>query len=551
MELAGPFSPHAQAPSPAVLPSAAVLPKPSSSEDTSPATAPAPALALAEERAGRAATAIQARYRGTAARNHVRSFFGFVPRMAGKALDATQAAVDKVVSAVVEVKEEAVEVVIEATNEAKQRAVGLGIKAGINGALSSDPWIPKELKTMIGNGVVLLVDDILERAKDSDIELRGKGSSELRAQIRADDEPTSWPLPPVLSKEGAYAWLRSRVLYALNPADRNLSYVLFRREDWWMLCVQCAFVAPFGLSTFAWLLLLAFLLPVPDEYQLFSYIASFKVYAFLLGGVLPVFADYLSFYLMLTMPNGALFAHDACARVAISTYQHAVSLLFLCNWFGCWVVFARYKYVRRRHHVDGAPRLVQTGDRDTGDWEPTLAMKYDVAVTCIVLAAMGIDYALRVARSGNDSADGAVLDGCAVLSRRLWWQFLVKVLSFTAAPFVLFKLPGLGPLVHGLRPTGFDQSGSLRLDMTIDHARRKFDAECAIYAKASHEPASTSTSLLGGVRLPPMAIPSLLSQRWGGGGTGNTTTERSEQEGASGSRSAWNQAQGSGRKHMV
>ena len=123
--------------------------------------------------------------------------------------------------------------------------------------------------------------------------------------------------------------------------------------------------------------------------------------------------------------------------------------------------------------------------------EPTLAIKYDLAVTLVLLVGFGLDYALRI--DVADRADG-VPDACDLLTRRLWMQFLIQELSYAACPFVLFQLPVLGTLLHGLRPTGYDRSGCVRLKMTIDDARKKFEAELAARSKGEKAPGEGSSS---------------------------------------------------------
>jgi len=204
-------------------------------------------------------------------------------------------------------------------------------------------------------------------------------------------------------------------------------------------------------------------------------VASFKVYAFVICGILPIFKDYIIFYLAETSPSSSVPASGACVFSnghVVGWYEHAINVLFLVNWAACWGVLWRYKHVRKMHHADGVPRVVETGDKDSGDWEVSMAIKYDAFATAFAILGMGIDYLLRFAPA-VDEDDHA----CAYVRTRLWLAMLVRTLSQLAAPFVLFKLPGLGPLVHGLRPTAYDASGNLRLAMSLADARRKYEKE--------------------------------------------------------------------------
>ena len=263
------------------------------------------------------------------------------------------------------------------------------------------------------------------------------------------------------------------MLYALYPADKTISYVVFQQP--WMLAVTCLLMAPFGVATASWLFLFSCIIGVDDEYQLFNYITSFKTYAFLVGGMLPMFVDYFVFYFRATSGGNS---GDP------SMYMQVTDWLFLLNWMLCYVAFYRYKRVRKLHYEDGVPRIILTGDADSGDWEPTIAMKYDAVATIAVVVIMLVDFVVRVRPGSDDSA---------TTRNRLWWNFFTVVLSLSAAPFVLFKLPGLGPLVHGLRATGYDQSGNLRLEMSLPHCRAKYESETGVKSRSASSLLSPNT----------------------------------------------------------
>ena len=50
-------------------------------------------------------------------------------------------------------------------------------------------------------------------------------------------------------------------------------------------------------------------------------------------------------------------------------------------------------------------------------------------------------------------------------------------LSLLAAPFVLWKIPVVGELIHQMRPTGFDEAGGLRLTMSLADMKEKYVRE--------------------------------------------------------------------------
>ena len=65
-----------------------------------------------------------------------------------------------------------------------------------------------------------------------------------------------------------------KLLYALAPADRNASYKFIPGKTW-MLLPEVLLWVPY-VSSVAWVIYFLCIMPVDDEYQLFSYLARFK-----------------------------------------------------------------------------------------------------------------------------------------------------------------------------------------------------------------------------------------------------------------------------------
>ena len=59
----------------------------------------------------------------------------------------------------------------------------------------------------------------------------------------------------------------------------------------------------------------------------------------------------------------------------------------------------------------------------------------------------------------------------------LFEAFICTTLSVLAAPFVLWKIPVVGELIHQMRPTGFDEAGGLRLTMSLADMKTKHERE--------------------------------------------------------------------------
>ena len=74
----------------------------------------------------------------------------------------------------------------------------------------------------------------------------------------------------------------------------------------------------------------------------------------------------------------------------------------------------------------------------------------------------------------------------------LFEKFIVTTLSVFSAPFVLWKLPGVGVLVHQMRPTGFDEAGGLRLLMSLSEMKKKHrratDGGGSIFGERTRKP---------------------------------------------------------------
>jgi len=47
------------------------------------------------------------------------------------------------------------------------------------------------------------------------------------------------------------------------------------------------------------------------------------------------------------------------------------------------------------------------------------------------------------------------------------------LLGLFSIPWLVFAIPGVGALLHQMRPTGFDEAGGLKLEMTLQQVRRE------------------------------------------------------------------------------
>ena len=68
----------------------------------------------------------------------------------------------------------------------------------------------------------------------------------------------------------------------------------------------------------------------------------------------------------------------------------------------------------------------------------------------------------------------------------LFESFICTTVSLLAAPFLLWKIPVVGELIHQMRPTGFDRGGGLRLTMSLADMKKKYERTQAASYRSSY-----------------------------------------------------------------
>lgn len=115
-----------------------------------------------------------------------------------------------------------------------------------------------------------------------------------------------------------------------------------------------------------------------------------------------------------------------------------------------------------------AEAAIHTGDSDTGDLEQTALMAWDAIVIAVHAIFGFLDLYLRI---GGSVAQAVFSPNYKTM---LFERFLVTSISIFSAPFILWKLPIAGELFHQMRPTGFDQAGKLRLQMSLGEMKKLY-----------------------------------------------------------------------------
>ena len=450
---------------------------------------------LDEETSKKAATVIQARTRGKASRRssllkmigiNVSSskavvkiqavLRGHLTRMHLATANTAQAMHDASKAGTRMVREKGDEALVNMRFGATNQAVAAGLSAGIKAGLAADPWLHPRVGVVLQEVALALVKAASERAMHAQLEATGQGSSKLRKLLTKQLEPREWPCFPSLV-HAPFSWMRAHYLYGIGAADKSISYRVFNKP--WMLLVWLSrFLPPvfplFPITLLSWTMHVLCLARVEDEFQLFSFIATFKTYSFVMCGLLPIFGDFFLFYLDLS--NEA----EEEESDFMEWYNLIVDRWYIAMWVVCWIVFGRYLQVRKKHFrqggsnhrliatdADSAGLNVHTGDQDTGDHEQTWLMVWDAAVIGAHVVFGLLDLYLRIG--------GTVVEAVFYPSWRtmLFESFLITSLSLGSAPFVLWKLPIVGELFHQMRPTGFDKAGQLRLQMSLADMKTK------------------------------------------------------------------------------
>jgi len=442
---------------------------------------------LAADRAkeeNRAAQQIQTQY----VENKKEKKRNFIRR---KTAGAATAVKDKVVHASADVAHR----IDEATHHATFGHVQQFISSTLRQQCADDPWLMKGAQDAVLETVDSIIAEVKRRTLNDLEETSGKAGIRLKKQMAALVMPETWPLPP--SRINVLAWLRARFLYGLFPADKNATYR--KGIEPWMSMIDLLFYLPYGIGTSTWLLYISIVLfTVDDLYQLFMCICSFRCFAFIFWGCIPILTDWFQFYVSFSggdtlthvlqkdhgvvsnlRPN-SLLVEGGPSTGAIDQFQDRV---FILNWVLCWAVFAKYKWKRASYLSREADPPVFTGDRDRGDKEPTALMAYDVLVTCAIALLSSLDLTYRILRlSGVQVYFVTLFDSIMMnpqvgthlpLAVDIYFAALTVWMGLSAGPFLVMLTPGLGELVHQMRATGFDAAGNPQLQMTLQQMKRK------------------------------------------------------------------------------
>ena len=237
------------------------------------------------------------------------------------------------------------------------------VNGAIKRAVAVDPWMPPEVSNALLSSWAVVWNETVDAMRDEYIAKHATDG--YREAKRALMDLSAWPPYPAAcaedddececgscgavhascargAQERFVAALRARYLYALLPADKSIWWQLARPLP---IAIFVSLVAPFGISTFAWLV---FFLAIDrtDEYQLINFAILFKTVSFVKWGLLPLLTNYFFLYACASVGRCDDDVRFGWAWGALDRLNTFSMSLFCFSWLLSWSAFALYKRAR-------------------------------------------------------------------------------------------------------------------------------------------------------------------------------------------------------------
>ena len=341
----------------------------------------------------------------------------------------------------------------------------------IKDAVDLDPWMPKAVQAGVEKSWEVLWEEIVDAMRDD--WMKNNAGDDHSAQHQALFDLSTWPPAPSFCPN-VLRTLRARVLYALFPADKSIWYIV---QQPLAIFLMLLLVAPFGISTVMWMLLL--LLIEKGEYQLVNWVLLFKSTNFLKFGLLPLFKNYFELYFRVTAGN----CH---VPDPLDTTANVANALFIGSWALGWLAFGLYKHRRAQRAAELSDGYTVgegglQGAHLADDLLLTRMMIWDFIAFWLVILLGALDLVSRIDGATFSSLGSQFIlffgGGTVDTLHTDFFELLTCVLGLTSMPFLLLKLPELSQFLLRLFPTGYDQAGHLRLMMSIREMKKKWEAE--------------------------------------------------------------------------
>lgn len=323
-------------------------------------------------------------------------------------------------------------------------------------AATNDNDMPNAVVKTIDFGVSSIWPDIV-------IEIKDKLAGAIRKATPVDEGE-----PPEGCWHGLVAWLR----YHYKPYNLS-SWGLMRRPGYWLIYLVMA-LPVFGVRSFCFMLILL-LIDRKDEYQLLSFIMSFKGFQFISGGIIQAILGAVLYYSCINFNQAGDLAEVTCVDSGPGAADNFfLSIIaFLLNVVLVWIAFAfigssvkkgekTYIGASNKEKDEKAEGVDSSGREEVSRLRKLLLWDmfwFLIAAVVVVFFFITFDYY----DPEDDSVEPEPLTNPFEVFQN--WRFRahiywIKVFySFMTFPFMLWSLPVLSSLVSHAKPTGYSPNG--------------------------------------------------------------------------------------------
>lgn len=357
-----------------------------------------------------------------------------------------------------------------------QAQVLLTLREGIKEAAIADPDMPLCVQRQITHTIdsfwadlMVCVELALEDKKMA-VTTGDISDHQLLAGLGEDQAPC------VMSPR----WIRAKVLYHFLPFDVSI-FGQMKDPFFWIMTILSVFPY-YGIRVTFFLLLLVFIilgLP-PDEYQLVTYILTFKGTQFLSSGILQAIVAAVRYYACVH-PNGT----HSCSESGPGQTQNLLS--GLVDFLGsCMLTWAAFLLLPLSQRVAGTRGINAEAD-NSNNQEPLgpdeqRCCRYRLDRTkggrishllCYDLCCFSLSIALFLGLASVKEPTASVAGQPAealppdqeLLRNLETWDFGTEfffarlVYSLLSVPFLFFYLPVLNSILTHTSPTGYNEQG--------------------------------------------------------------------------------------------
>jgi len=303
---------------------------------------------------------------------------------------------------------------------------------------------------------------------------------ELQVLLDADEDRYAQHKESTNKRKACQPWRFLR--YRLFPNNKGFWQCM--RDPVFVICFILAFIPTYGIYVYMFLVIFI-VIDKRDEYQLISFILSFKGAQFFTWGVIKGFVGFTMYFFCVTFPSSLSFSPEDIAQILSGnvtssssfdsnrcatagpglTDQYWVSILaWLLPLILCWFCLILLPYSEEK----GRSKLKAFDHRDIaeaynkkqsgGYLRSMLVFDFFVFLCCVGLLLLII--ATQPNTSSSDSKWTKVYYADSgdwqVKQTFFFCQFIYGLFSIVFVPFLL---PGLASVLTHAAPTGYDEDG--------------------------------------------------------------------------------------------